>query len=108
MIPVPEKRVAEFENLGFGMFIHFGLYSQMGQGEWIKHFKNIEDEEYNKLFETFSADKFDAEEIVDIAKAAGMKYITLTSRHHEGFSLYDTKVCRISTRRTRRAAAAIS
>ncbi len=91
MIPVPEKRVAEFENMGFGMFIHFGLYSQMGQGEWIKHFKNIEDEEYNKLFETFSADKFDAEEIVDIAKAAGMKYITLTSRHHEGFSLYDTK-----------------
>ena len=43
MIPVPDKRVAEFENMGFGMFIHFGLYSQMGQGEWIKHFKNIED-----------------------------------------------------------------
>ncbi len=91
MIPVPEKRVAAFEKLGFGMFIHFGLYSQLGKGEWIKHFENIPDEKYNELFYTFSAKNFDAREIAKTAKAAGMKYITLTTRHHEGFSLYDTR-----------------
>ena len=90
MIPVPEKRVAEFEEKAFGMFIHFGLYSQLGKGEWIKHFEKIPDDEYNKLFESFDPSGFDARAIARIAKRAGMKYITLTSRHHEGFSLYDT------------------
>lgn len=91
MIPVPEKRVAHFEKLAFGMFIHFGLYSQMEEGEWIKHFKKIPDAEYDKLFETFRPDGFDARKIAKLAKRAGMKYITLTTRHHEGFSLYDTR-----------------
>ena len=90
MLPVPEKRVAEFEEKAFGMFIHYGLYSQLGKGEWIKHFDNIPDEEYNKLFETFDPSGFDARTIARLAKRAGMKYITLTTRHHEGFSLYDT------------------
>ena len=90
MIPVPEKRVIEFENKAFGMFIHYGLYSQLGKGEWIKHFENIPDEEYNRLFDTFDPSGFDARKTARIAKRAGMKYITLTSRHHEGFSLYDT------------------
>ncbi|MBQ7699602.1 MAG: alpha-L-fucosidase [Clostridia bacterium] len=90
MIPVPEKRVAEFEEKAFGMFIHYGLYSQLGEGEWIKHFENIPDGEYNKLFETFDPSGFDARAIARLAKRAGMKYITLTTRHHEGFSLYDT------------------
>lgn len=89
-IPVPEKRVAEFENLGFGMFIHWGLYSQLGKGEWIQFFQKIPREEYRKLMDTFTAKDFDADKICKIAKAAGMKYITLTTRHHEGFSLYDT------------------
>lgn len=90
-IPVPEKRVAEFENFGFGMFIHWGLYSQLGRGEWVKHMENIPMEEYAKLKDTFTASKFDAYKIAKTAKAAGAKYITLTTRHHEGFSLYDTK-----------------
>ena len=90
-IPIPEKRVAEFEKFGFGMFIHWGLYSQMGQGEWIQHMKQIPGEEYQKLQQTFTASKFDAHKIAETAKAAGAKYITLTTRHHEGFSLFDTK-----------------
>ena len=90
-IPVPEKRVLEFEEFGFGMFIHWGLYSQLGKGEWIQHIAGIPKEEYVKLQDTFTASKFDGHKIARIAKKAGAKYITLTTRHHEGFSLYDTK-----------------
>ena len=89
-IPIPEKRIADFENFGFGMFIHWGLYSQLGKGEWIQHIHGIPMEEYKKLQNTFTASEFDARHIVSVAKAAGAKYITLTTRHHEGFSLYDT------------------
>ena len=90
-IPVPEKRVLAFEEFGFGMFIHWGLYSQLGKGEWIQHIGGIPKEEYVKLQDTFTASKFDGHKIARIAKKAGAKYITLTTRHHEGFSLYDTK-----------------
>lgn len=90
-IPVPEKRVAAFEKLGFGMFIHWGLYSQLGRGEWVMCLEGIPKDEYVRLADTFTASKFDAYKIASTAKAAGMKYITLTTRHHEGFSLYDTK-----------------
>ena len=89
-IPVPEKRVEEFENFGFGMFIHWGLYSQLGRGEWIMNNAKIPLEEYKKLADTFTAAKFDAHKIARLAKDSGMKYITLTTRHHDGFSLYDT------------------
>ena len=90
-IPVPEKRIADFENMGFGMFIHFGMYSQLGRGEWIMNIADMPVEEYSKLKDTFTAKDFDGRKIAKIAKAAGMKYITLTTRHHDGFSLYDTK-----------------
>ena len=91
MIPIPEKRIADFENLGFGMFVHWGLYSQLGMGEWTYLLHHRDMEEYKKLSETFTAEDFDAEAMVLTAKEAGCKYITLTTRHHEGFSLYDTK-----------------
>lgn len=90
-IPVPEKRIADFERLGFGMFIHWGLYSQLGRGEWAMHFESIPRDTYMKLADSFTASKFDAYKIASVAKAAGAKYITLTARHHEGFSLYDTR-----------------
>lgn len=93
-IPKAEQYVLDFENLGFGMFIHWGLYSQLGRGEWVfNHEKNesgLEMKEYKKLKDTFTAEGFDAEKIVLTAKKAGCKYITLTTRHHEGFSLFDT------------------
>jgi len=91
MIPIPEKRISDFENLGFGMFVHWGLYSQLGVGEWTFHSHHRDMNEYKKLKDTFTAEDFDAEELVLTAKNAGCKYITLTTRHHEGFSLYDTK-----------------
>ncbi len=89
-IPVPEKRIAEFENFGLGMFVHWGIYSQLGQGEWIMNIANIPKDEYKKLADTFDPVKYDPKKWVEIAKAAGANYITLTTRHHDGFSLYDT------------------
>lgn len=90
-IPTPEKRILEFERLGFGMFIHYGLYSQLARGEWVMNASHIGAEEYSKLMETFTAKQFDGRTIARIAKSTGMKYITLTARHHDGFSLYDTR-----------------
>ena len=78
-IPVPEKRVADFEKMGLGMFIHFGMYSQLGCGEWIMNIANMSVEEYRPLKDTFTVKDFNAKKIVEIAKAAGMKYITLTT-----------------------------
>ena len=83
--------VKEFENLGLGMFVHFGLYSILGKGEWVKFKYQIEDETYEALTKRFKVKKTWAKELVAAAKSAGCKYITLTSRHHDGFSLYDTK-----------------
>ena len=90
-IPVAEPRIARFEMLGYGMFIHWGLYAQLGQGEWVQNQRNIPMDEYAKLKETFTAEDFDGPEIERIARESGMKYITLTSRHHDGFSLYDKR-----------------
>ena len=91
LIPTPAPRIARFENLAYGMFIHWGLYAQLGRGEWIMHQEKIPAAEYAKLKDTFTASDFDARVFARTAKAAGMKYITLTTRHHEGFSLYDTR-----------------
>lgn len=87
---IPEKRIADFEKLGFGMFVHWGLYSQLGKGEWYFYHSDIKMEEYKKLQNTFTAEDFNAERLVSLAKKAGCKYMTFTTRHHEGFSLYDT------------------
>lgn len=84
-----ENRIKEFEKLGFGMFVHFGLYSVHGMGEWA-YGRNITTEDYKKLFDKFNPDKDWAKNLVSTAKNAGCKYITLTTRHHDGFSLYDT------------------
>ncbi|MBE6406403.1 MAG: alpha-L-fucosidase [Lentisphaerae bacterium] len=89
-IPTPLPRVAAFEKLGFGIFVHWGLYSQWGRGEWAQCIYNVHPDEYAKWMETFTAKDFDARELARMAKEAGAKYITLTTRHHEGFSLYDT------------------
>lgn len=87
---IPEKRIRDFEKMGFGLFVHWGLYSQVGRGEWYYHHFDVDMDEYKKLKDTFTAQDFDAEKLVLAAKEAGCKYITLTTRHHEGFSLYDT------------------
>ena len=84
------KYVADFEKMGLGMFVHWGLYSQLGVGEWTFFTHKRDMNEYKLLKDTFTAEDFNAEELVLVAKNAGCKYITLTTRHHEGFSLYDT------------------
>lgn len=82
--------IKEFEKLGFGLFVHFGLYSILGTGEWSKKIHHISDDIYEALAKEFNPKQDWAVEIVRLAKKAGCKYITLTTRHHDGFSLYDT------------------
>ena len=75
----------------FGMFIHFGLYALPARHEWIKTMEEMDDEAYDRYFENFNPDLFDAREWARAAKAAGMKYAVLTSKHHEGFCLFDSQ-----------------
>ncbi|MBQ8323042.1 MAG: alpha-L-fucosidase [Clostridia bacterium] len=83
--------VERFEKLGFGLFVHFGLYSKMAQGEWYLTLNPKADKEkYLGQVSSFRIRKDWAKRLVKTAKAAGCKYITLTTRHHDGFSLYDT------------------
>ena len=81
-----------FQDAKFGLFIHWGVYSVLGDGEWVMNNQNISIKEYEKLPKFFNPTKYDAEEWVLMAKNAGMKYITITSRHHDGFSMFDSKV----------------
>ena len=90
-----EKRIKEFEKLGFGLFVHFGMYSEIGKGEWMKYYSDASWEEYHKALETFNPKADWAEELAVTAKNAGCKYITITTRHHDGYSLYDT--CGLNT-----------
>lgn len=90
-IPTPEDYIRNFEKLGYGMFIHWGLYAQLGRGEWVQHNEKIPKDEYMRLKDTFTAERFDADAIARLAKDNGMNYIVLTTRHHDGFSLYDTR-----------------
>ena len=86
------ERMAWWRHDRFGMFIHFGLYAMPARHEWIKHKEAITDAAYNgKYFARFNPDLFDAKAWARAAKAAGMKYMVLTSKHHEGFCLWDTK-----------------
>ena len=84
-------RVAAFEKLHFGMFIHFGLYSTVDRGEWIRFTDEKVRANYEQLFAGFNPDQLNWTTILHQAKQAGMKYVVLTCRHHDGFSLYDTK-----------------
>lgn len=86
-----EASVAWFRQARFGLFMHYGLYSALGHGEWVMLHEKIPVAEYAKLKDRFTADKFDADHITSLALAAGMKYVNLTSRHHDGFSLFATK-----------------
>jgi alpha-L-fucosidase len=75
----------------FGMFIHWGLYAQAARHEWVKQREKLTNEDYQKYFEEFNPDLFNPTEWARMAKAAGMKYAVITSKHHEGFCLFDSK-----------------
>ena len=81
-----------FQDAKFGLFIHWGVYSVLGRGEWVMNNEKIPITEYEKLPAQFNPTKFDAAAWVALAKAAGMKYITITSKHHDGFAMFDSKV----------------
>lgn len=95
-----EQNLQEFAGLRLGIFIHYGLYSLLGRGEWVMNREGIPVAEYKKLADRFTAENFDAEDIVKRSKDAGAKYITFTTMHHEGFALYDSKLNPFNSVRT--------
>lgn len=80
-----------FKDAKLGLFLHFGLYSCLGEGEWVMYRSNIPIEDYEKLSASFKPCNFDADFITDLVLEAEMKYINLTSCHHEGFCLWNSK-----------------
>jgi alpha-L-fucosidase len=82
---------SSFQDDKFGMFIHWGASSVLGNGEWVMNNRNIRVQDYSRLMDFFNPQDFDAAKWVATAKAAGMNYITFITRHHDGFSNWDTK-----------------
>ncbi len=85
------KARTDFQDDKFGIFIHWGASSVLGAGEWVMNNRNIQVNEYKRLAQFFNPQQFDAAKWVATAKAAGMHYITFITRHHDGFSNFDTK-----------------
>ncbi len=86
-----EAAIEWFRNAKYGLFIHYGLYSILGRHEWVQLKEKIPVAEYEKLATQFTAEKFDADIITDIAIDSGMQYINFTTRHHDSFCLFKTK-----------------
>lgn len=85
------ERLKWWTDARFGMFIHWGLYALPARHEWVKSHEKITDAAYQKYFDNFNPDEFDPKKWAKEAKAAGMKYAVLTTKHHEGFCLFDSK-----------------
>lgn len=90
--PTPENLQArkDFQDMRFGIFIHWGIYSMFGQGEWFMNDHNVNCAEYAKAASAFYPHEFNAKEWVDAIKGSGAKYICITSRHHDSFSMFKT------------------
>lgn len=86
-----KERMAWWTNDRFGMFIHWGLYALPARHEWVKNQERITNEDYQKYFDNFNPDLYNPREWAKMAKAAGMKYAVITTKHHEGFCLFDSK-----------------
>ncbi|MFP4105697.1 MAG: alpha-L-fucosidase [Phycisphaerae bacterium] len=82
-----------FRNAGLGLFLHYGLYALHGKGEWGMYNQAMDLGEYEKLAERFTAEKFDADFITDLACQAEAKYVNFTTKHHDGFCLWDSDNC---------------
>ena len=87
-----DEKKAWFTYDRFGMFIHWGLYSLAARHEWVKNREEIDDATYQRYFDNFDPDLHDPKEWARRAREAGMKYVVLTAKHHEGFALWDSKV----------------
>lgn len=86
-----EERMNWWKQDRFGMFIHWGLYSMPARHEWVKRYERTSNEDYEKYFELFDPDLYNPHDWARMAKAAGMKYAVITSKHHEGFCMFDSK-----------------
>lgn len=91
-IPSYEDRTKWFHEARFGIFVHWGVYSIPARGEWVMHVERIPKEEYATLADQFNPERFNAGEWAAMARDAGAKYMVLTTRHHDGFCLFDSKV----------------
>lgn len=97
--PMPEYKPTEgnlqareeFQDMRFGLFVHWGIYSVLGDGEWVMNTQRIKYDTYKRLADFFDPEAYNPKEWVQMAKNAGMKYITITARHHDGFSMFDTE-----------------
>ena len=81
----------EFRDNKFGIFVHYGIYSMLANGEWVLENEKLKQSEYAKLAGGFCPSRFDAAQWVSAFKASGAKYVCFTTRHHDGFSMFDTK-----------------
>jgi len=92
--PAPENLAARrwFQDAKFGLFIHWGVYSVLGKGEWVMNNDKMTIEQYRKLPPEFNPTRYDPAAWVALAKAAGMRYITITSKHHDGFAMWHSKL----------------
>ncbi|MDX6767664.1 MAG: alpha-L-fucosidase [Candidatus Methylacidiphilales bacterium] len=95
-----KERLKWFNQARFGMFIHWGLYSLLGRGEWVRYTESIPTDEYQSLSSKFNPRHFDARSWARLAKEAGMKYMVLTAKHHDGFCLFDSHHTNFTAPRT--------
>jgi alpha-L-fucosidase len=88
----PAESLAQFRDWRFGLFVHWGLYALPARHEWVKNRERITDADYQRYFDHFDPDRYDPVQWAREAKAAGMRYVVLTTKHHEGFCLWDSAV----------------
>ena len=89
-----------FVSARYGFFVHYGLYSLLERGEWALNREQMPLAEYRRLMGRFRAEQFNADAICDLALRAGMRYIVITTMHHDGFRLYDSKLSNFNARRS--------
>jgi alpha-L-fucosidase len=88
----PAHSVEKFRDWRFGLFVHWGLYSLPARHEWVKNRERLTDEDYQPYFDHFEPDLYDPRKWARAARVAGMRYAVLTTKHHEGFCLWDSEV----------------
>lgn len=101
LIEERNRRTEWFLSERFGMFIHWGLYAIPARGEWVRSIEKISNEEYQKYFEEFNPERYDPRKWARAAKQAGMKYVVMTAKHHDGFCLFDSALTDYKSTRTK-------
>jgi alpha-L-fucosidase len=92
--------VARLRERRFGMFVHWGIYALAARNEWMRHRERTPDAEYHRYFEHFDPDRYDPGAWADLAAAAGMRYVVVTTKHHDGFCLWDSRLSDFTAART--------